>query len=56
LVNCPSRQGFKYVACFVDHATKFSWDYAMKTRDEFFLKLVNLIDFEFVGLGSFTPQ
>ena len=28
-VNCASRKGFKYVACFVDHATKFSWTYPM---------------------------
>ena len=37
---------------FVDHATKFSWVYVMKTRDEFFSKLVHLIDVEFVGLGA----
>ena len=51
LVNCPSRDRFKYVACFVDHAKKFSWVYAMKTRDVFFSKLVHLIDVEFLGLG-----
>ena len=51
-VNCPSREGFKYVACFVDHATKFSWVYSMKTRDEFLEKLRNFIDVELVRLNS----
>ncbi len=49
-VNCPSREGFN-VACFVDHATRFSWVNAMKTRDDFFSKLVHLIDVEFLSLG-----
>ena len=45
-VNCPSREGYKYVVCFTDHATKFSWVYPMKLRDEFIEKLRHLIDVE----------
>ncbi len=45
-VNCKSRKGYKYVVCFVDHTTKFSWVYAMKTRDEYIEKLRHLVDGE----------
>ena len=31
-INCPSREGFKYVAGFTDHATKRSWVYPMRER------------------------
>ena len=50
-VNCQSREGFKYVACFVDHATKYSWVYGMKTRLEYFDKLRHLIEVELAMLG-----
>ena len=43
-VNCPSREGYKYVACFTDHATKYSWVYPMKTRDEYFEIFRKFID------------
>ena len=26
-INCPSRQGYRYVVTFVDHATKMLWSY-----------------------------
>ena len=45
-VNCESREGYKYVVCFVDHATKYSWVYPMKTRDEYIEKLRHLIETE----------
>ncbi len=45
-VNCESREKYKYVVCFLDHATKFSWVYSMKTRDEFIENLRHLIDTE----------
>ena len=45
-VNCPSREGYKYVVCFTDHATKFSWVYPMKLRDEYIEKLRHLVDVE----------
>ena len=51
-VNCPSREGYKYVACFTDHATKFSWVYPMRTRDEFIEKLRHLIDVELHSHGA----
>ncbi len=38
-VNCEGREGYKYMVCFVDHATKFSWVFPMQTRDEFIEKL-----------------
>ena len=38
-VNCESRKEYKYVVCLLDHATKMSWVYPMKTRDEYFEKL-----------------
>ena len=45
-VNCESRQGYKYVACFTDHATKYSWVYPLTTRDEYLDKLRYFIDVE----------
>ena len=50
-VNCESRQGYKYVVCFVDHATKFLWVYGMKTRDEYIEKLRHLVDVELHSHG-----
>ncbi len=35
-VNCESLEQYKYVVCFLDHATKMSWVYPMKTRDQYF--------------------
>ena len=54
-INCESRQGYKYVVCFVDHATKFSWVYGMKTCDEYIEKLRHLVDVELhdVNYSSF---
>ncbi len=43
-VNCESREGYKYVVCFVDHATKYSWVYPKKTRDEYIEKLRHFIE------------
>ena len=34
-VNCPSREGYKCVVGFTDHATKRSWVYPMKDKTEF---------------------
>ena len=31
-LNCPSRQGFKYVLVLTDVATKMIWEYPLKTR------------------------
>ena len=31
-VNCESREGYKYVLCFTDIATKMFWEYPLKTR------------------------
>ena len=45
-VNCESREGYKYVVCFLDHGTKYAWVYPMKTRDEFIEKLRHLVDVE----------
>ncbi len=39
LFQRESREGYKYVVCFVDHETKISWVYAIKTRDEYIEKL-----------------
>ncbi len=44
VVNCESREGYKYVVCFVDPAIKLSCVYAMKTRDKFIEKMRHLID------------
>ena len=43
-VNCPSREGFRYVVTFIDHATKMLWSYPMKKRNEFSNVLFDLID------------
>ena len=51
-VNCESREGYKYVVCFVDHATKFSWVYPIKTRDEYIEKLRHLVYVELVSHGK----
>ncbi len=45
-VNCESREGYKYVIYFLDHATKNSWVYPMKTRDKYIEKLRHLIETE----------
>ena len=34
-VNCPSREGYKYVVGFTDYVTKRSWVCPMKKRTEF---------------------
>ena len=43
-VNCPSREGFRYVVTFINHATKMLWSYPMKKRNEFPKVLFDLID------------
>ena len=43
-LNCPSRDGYRYVVQFIDHATKYSWVYPMKDRDEFIEKFRDLVD------------
>jgi hypothetical protein len=43
-VNYYSREGYKFMVCFVDHATKYSWVYPMKTRDAYIEKLRHLIE------------
>ena len=43
-INCPSREGFRYVVTFVDHATKMLWSYPMKKRSEFSKVFLDLID------------
>ena len=45
-INCPSREGFRYVLQFIDHATKFSWVYPMTDRDEVIEKFRNLRSIE----------
>ena len=50
--NCPSREGFLYVIQFLDHATKYSWVYPMRTRDESIEKLRDLIDVKLKHLGA----
>ena len=51
-VNCQSREGYKYVACFTDHATKYSWVYPLRTRDEYLEKLRYFIDVELKRHGA----
>ncbi len=43
-INCPSREGYRYVVQFLDHATKHSWVYPMTDRDEFIEKLRDFVD------------
>lgn len=50
--NCPSREGYLYVVQFLDHGTKFSWVYPMRTRDEFIEKLRDLIDVKLKVFGA----
>jgi hypothetical protein len=50
-INCPSRQGYKYVATFIDHATKMIWSFPMQSRDEFYKQLVHLIDVDLHTIG-----
>ena len=52
-VNCPSREGYKYVVGFTDHATKRSWVYPMKERTEF---VSILKDFNFVQLRKLRAE
>ena len=49
-VNCESKMGYKYVAAFVDHATKYCWVYAMKSRDEFDGIIEDLIEVQLRAL------
>ncbi len=55
-VNCASREGYKYVVCFMDHATKFLCVYPMKFRDEYIENLRNLIDTELHSHGVKTKH
>ncbi len=34
-INCPLREGYRYVVQFLDHVTKHSWVYPMTDRNEF---------------------
>ena len=43
-INCPSREGYRYVLQFLDHATKYSWVYPMTDRDEAIEKFRDLVD------------
>ena len=43
-LNCPSREGYRYVLQFLDHATKYSWVYPMTDRDEAIEKFRDLVD------------
>ena len=43
-INCPSREGYKYVVGFTDHATKFCWIYPMSERSQFYSKLCDFND------------
>ncbi len=45
-INCESREEYKYVVSLLDHATKMSWVYPMKTRDECFEKLRYFVEVE----------
>ena len=45
-INCPSREGIKYVACFLDHGTKMSWVYGLKTKNEYYEKFIYFVDVE----------
>ena len=49
--NCESRLGYRYVAAFVDHATKYCWVYAMKQRDEFSGVISDFIHVKLKELG-----
>ena len=51
-LNCPSREGYRYVATFIDHATKMLWSYPMKTREEYPQHLCNLIDVKLRALRT----
>ena len=51
LKNCPSRGGYLYVVQFLDHATKWSWVYPMRTRDESIEKLRDVVDVQLVNKG-----
>ena len=31
-LNCPSREGWKYILIFLDEATKMTWTYGLKER------------------------
>ena len=52
-INCPSRQGYRYVVAFTDHATKHSWVYPMIERSEF---ISTFKDFNDVKLKSYEVK
>jgi hypothetical protein len=33
MLNIPSREGYRYALHAIDHASKFSWVYPLKTRE-----------------------
>ncbi len=43
-IDCPSREGYRYVVQFLDYATKHSWVYSMTDCDEFIKKVRNFVD------------
>ena len=51
-LNCPSREGYRYVVQFLDHATKHSWVYPMTTRDEFIEKFRDFVDVKLKRHGA----
>jgi hypothetical protein len=50
-INCPSRNGYRYVTTFVDHATKMLWSYPMRKKSEFLKVFLDLVDVKLHALG-----
>ncbi len=51
-INCPSREGYRYVVQLLDYATKHSWFYPMTDRDEFIEKLRDFVDVKLRRYGA----
>ena len=33
-INSPSREGYMYVLVYTDHASKYTWMYGLKSKDQ----------------------
>jgi hypothetical protein len=50
-LNCPSRDGYLYVLVYTDHASKYTWLYGLKNKDQANDCLQHLVEVRLPALG-----
>jgi hypothetical protein len=50
-INCPSREGYLYVLVYIDHASKYTWLYGLKNKNQALDCLKHLIEVKLVQIN-----